>query len=76
MNFLRFNNRLGKVYIVLNECLGTHRTQIICLLFHFIVINKFYEQIIENSLMVGKKNVLFSKVLRINVGMIFNYGNN
>ena len=43
-NFLRFNNCLGKLYIVLNECLGTHRIQITCLLLHLIVLNKFWEQ--------------------------------
>ena len=44
-NFLGFNNCLGKLYIVLSECLATSRVQIICLLFHFIVINTFYEKI-------------------------------
>ena len=48
INFLRvgFNNCLGKLYIVLNGCLGTLRIQItFLLLFHLIVIIKFCEQI-------------------------------
>ena len=44
-NFSRFNSWLGKLYIVLNECLETHKIQITCLLFHLIVIYKFYENI-------------------------------
>ena len=46
-NFLRLrvNLGLGKLYIVFSECLGTHRIQLTYLLFHLVVINKFYEQI-------------------------------
>ena len=72
-NFLRFNNYLGKLYIVLNECLVTNRIQITLLLFHLIIINKFYEQ--NGSLIIGKK-LSFLLIFRMDVGMTFNHENN
>ena len=36
LGFLRVNLGLGKLYIIFNECLGTHRIQLTCLLFHLV----------------------------------------
>lgn len=44
-NFLRFNDYLGKLYNVLNQCIWTQRIKIIYVLIHLIVKSKFDKQI-------------------------------